>query len=187
MASKCQRYRLFFFIPVPGTTGIAGPLPTLCSCIGGTWKASHGSRSIWVTWVSMWCSSQWLTIPTWPPLLVGVGPHLRSCCSTKTIAGCMITSSFFSKDVAMSPSTPLEGFCELFRSIWIIPFFPKQLTHHLACTLLQRQAIHSFETLLRVDRRFVSPKKGAKCWSWKQFGVAGWLSFWRHSGGMDVC
>lgn len=163
------------------------------------WPSTHAMQLHWrnlesFTWIKVYMSHLGFNVmqfsdspsPLGPPLLVGVEPHLHSCCSTKTIAGCTFTSSFF--------------FCkrcryESFNPLWTVQIYLdhsifSQATHPSSrlhpCS---RQAIHSFETLLRVDRCFVWPERGAKwhqvgpsSWSWKLFRVAAneeiwWLSF----------
>ena len=116
-----------------------------------------------------------------------LGPTCTAVVPLKLSQGVCSPAVFCSKDVAMNPSIPLGGFCELFRSIWIIPFFPKQLIHHLACTLVQgKRSIPLKRCCGWIDALF--GQKGAEWYqigpsscSWKQFRLAVWyISWWRN-------
>ena len=140
------------------------------------WPFTHAMRLHWrnlenFTWIKVYMSHLGFNVMQFP-----VAPHLvphcwsvlgptHSCCSTKTIAGCMLTSSFLYQRCSYESFNPPGRFLWTVQIYLDHSIFPQATHPSSRLHPCSRQAIHSFETLLRVDRRFVWPKKGAKCWT----------------------
>lgn len=138
------------------------------------WPSTHAMQLHWrnlesFTWIKVYMSHLGFNVMQFS---VAHHPHLVPHCWSVLSPTCAaVVPSKLSQGVWSPAVFCSESFNPPGRFLWTVQIyldhsiFPQATHPSSRLHPCSRQAIHSFETLLRVDRRFVSPKKGAKCWT----------------------